>query len=577
MNTERENLAALLFGDAGGDTETDCGDIEARYPARDLPAGAFVTRLGPSPTGFVHLGNLFMATVNGRLARQSGGVFYLRIEDTDQKREVEGAVPTLIESLARFGVGFDEGVLPASDGSDAPAAPAAPGTSDASGGAAAICERGAYGPYFQSRRRDIYRAFARRLVLEGKAYPCFLTEEEIEDIRAAQEQAKELPGIYGRFAKWRDAGYEEVAARIGAGESWVLRLNADAAPSEDTVTVTDAIRGEITFPRNILDVVILKQDGLPTYHFAHVVDDHLMRTTHVVRGEEWLPSLPIHLMLTDALGWTPPTYCHTALLMKIDETTGAKRKLSKRKDPELALSYYRAEGYHPKAIEEYLLTVINSDYEEWRLANPTADNVDFAVTTGKMGTSGILFDLRKLEDVSKDTLLRIPAEELADFLIDWAARERTDALPVLRAGRATLVRALDVGRTGAKPRKDLAYAKQILTFVGYFFDEFFAITDPLPETVSQSDAAAIRRDYLLTYDHGDDREVWFEKIRAIAERHGYAPRPKDYKQDPVRWKGHVGDVSCVIRLALVGRRDSPDVWEIQQILGEERVRARLAL
>jgi glutamyl-tRNA synthetase len=299
-----------------------------------------------------------------------------------------------------------------------------------------------------------------------------------------------------------------------------------------------------------------------------------MRTTHVVRGEEWLSSLPMHIALFDALGFEPPCYCHTALLMKMDGET--KRKLSKRKDPELSLSYYMAEGYHPRAIEEYLLTIVNSNYEEWRIARPEADNAEFLVTTGKMGVSGILFDLEKLEDVSKEALARIPAGEIADFLLRWAARERPDALPVLARDRGLLVRALDIGRGGDKPRKDLAYAKQIFSFIAYFFDEYFRIEDPLPQNVPAEDAPAILEDYLGAYAHGDARDVWFGKIRAIAEAHGYAAKPKDFKKNPDLYKGHVGDVSAVVRLALVGRANSPDIWEIQQILGEERVRERIA-
>ncbi|MCL2492548.1 MAG: glutamate--tRNA ligase [Clostridiales bacterium] len=556
---EREELAALLFAAPQGGPAADAAYWEAHYPGRALPGGAVVTRLGPSPTGFVHLGNLFMATINRRLARQSGGVFYLRIEDTDQKREVEGAVPTLIESLAYFGIDFDEGVR-------------------LENGAAA--EHGSYGPYFQSARRAIYHAFARKLLLEGKAYPCFLTEEEITQIREEQERNKRLPGIYGTYAKWRNAEFEEVEKRIRAGEPWVLRLDADAAwEAGETVPFTDGIRGGITFPRNVLDVVILKADGLPTYHFAHAVDDHLMGTTQVVRGEEWLSSVPIHLMLFAALGFAAPAYCHTALLMKIDEETGVKRKLSKRSDPELALSYYISEGYHPKAMEEYLLTVLNSNYEEWRLANPGADNEDFTVTTEKMGVSGILFDLQKLEDVSRDTLLTLPSKELAEFMIGWArardAEDGTEIADVYTVQRDTLEKALDVGRGGEKPRKDLAYARQIAAFIGYFFDEFFRMEDPLPENIPEAEAEALLKDYLASYDHSDDRDMWFEKIRGIAEAHGYAPKPKDYKKEPERWKGHVGDVSAVIRRALTGRLNAPDIWEIQQILGERRVRERL--
>ena len=541
------NLADLLFPDAKPGNQ-----IEASYPQRDLADGAYVTRLGPSPTGFIHLGNLFMATINKRLAVQSGGVFFLRIEDTDRKREVEGAVESLLASLAYYNIDFSEGATV--DG-----------------------ETGNYGPYHQSERKHIYEAFIRELILAGKAYPCFLTEDQIEGIRAEQEAAKELPGIYGKYAEWRNADIDTLRSSISEGRPYVIRLNADAssemAGGGDTITVADGIRGEISFPRNILDVVILKQDGLPTYHFAHTVDDHLMRTTHVVRGEEWLSSLPIHIALFEALGWTPPIYCHTALLMKLDD--GVKRKLSKRKDPELALSYYIAEGYHPKAVEEYLLTILNSNYEEWRLSNPDVDNAEFTLTTEKMGGSGILVDLDKLRDVSRDTLVKIPASGLADFLVDWAGRERPEALPVLTKDRALLEAALDIGRSGDKPRKDLESAPQMLSFVSYFFDEYYAINDALPENVNPADARILLDGYLETYRHDDDRENWFAKIRSLGEENGYAPRPKDYKKNPELYKGHVGDVSAVIRLALTGKLESPDIWEIQQILGEELVRERL--
>jgi len=545
-------LADLLFPEwaAGEKGLLSAEDYEAKYPPRPLPVGASVTRLGPSPTGFIHLGNLFMATVNKRLAKQTGGVFYLRIEDTDQKREVEGAVPSLIKSLEYFGIEFDEG-------------------------AGISSERGDYGPYCQSERVEIYRSFARRLVLEGKAYPCFLTEDQIEGIRAAQEASKQLPGIYGEYAEWRGADLDLIGKSILADKPYVVRFYADFDGSKgaETITVTDGIRGEIKLPKNVMDVVLLKTDGLPTYHFAHVIDDHLMRTTHVIRGEEWLPSLPIHIDLFRSLGFEPPVYCHTALLMKLDE--GVKRKLSKRKDPELALSYYMSDGYHPLAVEEYLLTIINSNYEEWRLANPDDNNEDFAVTTEKMGVSGIMFDLEKLKNVSRETLIRIPAEDLADFMLDWSDREKPEAFPVFLENKDVLIAALDVGRSGEKPRKDLEYASQIFDFISYFFDIFFSIEDFLPEGITQEEAGKLLRGYLVTYDHSDDRGRWFEKIRELSLCHGYAAKPKDYKNSPEMYKGHVGDVSAVIRRALTGRLNAPDIYEIQQILGEARTISRI--
>ncbi|MDR0851013.1 MAG: glutamate--tRNA ligase [Clostridiales Family XIII bacterium] len=558
-NEENVKLGNLLFPNLD-DTPSagDPGYFEAKYPPRDLPEGAYVTRLGPSPTGFIHLGNLYTAFMNEKLANQTDGIVFLRIEDTDSKREVEGAVEALISALKHFGVSFDEGVLYDEDKNE-------------------IKESGNYGPYYQSDRTEIYHTFIRQLVLQGKAYPCFFTEDEIAEIRTGQESVKRTPGIYGEYAKYRDIRYDEAKKRIDAGEKYVIRFKevgsteadaADDVPAE----IVDGIRGKITVPRNQLDVVLLKSDGVPTYHFAHAVDDHLMRTTHVIRGEEWISSLPIHVSLFHALGFKLPTYCHSTVLMKMDGEK--KRKLSKRKDPELSLDYYRREGYHPKAILEYLLTIMNSNFEEWRTANPGAQIEDFWMTTEKMGVSGILFDLEKLEAVSKDVLLHIPAEALSDFLIHWANMYKPEAHSILAADKQRLTKILDIGRMGDKPRKDLAYAAQIFDFISYFYDPFFAIKDPYPENTA-GDVPALLSGYLQTYDHCDDRDVWFHKIRTLAEANGYAAKPKDFKQEPEKYKGHVGDVSAAIRIAIVGRASSPDLYEIQQIIGEAKVRERL--
>ena len=532
-------------------------EYEAMYPARDLPEGAMVTRLGPSPTGFIHLGNLYGAFVDERLAHQSGGVFFLRIEDTDDKRYVENAVETIIGSLKFFGINFDEGVT--SDG-----------------------DIGAYGDYTQSHRGEIYRTFAKKLLAEGKAYPCFLSEEEIASIRERQEAEKTSPGIYAGWSKYRDWDKDEALAaeveqKIKAGEPFVVRLKSRGVPNasaEDTKrhTVIDAVRGELSVPDNFQDVIIIKQTGIPTYHFAHVVDDHLMRTTHVVRGEEWLPSLPIHVELFEALGWELPIYCHTAQLMKIGED-GNKRKLSKRKDPELSLDFYRNEGYHPAAVREYLLTILNSNYEEWRIENPEADAEEFRFTTEKMSSSGALFDLDKLNDVSKNTLLHIEAEELATWLKAWSDEFAPEYAYVFE-DMDYLAKILDLGRHDARPRADLVYARQIMDFISYFFDEAFKVEDEYPAEAAD-DAGKILRAYLDTYDHSDDNGQWFDKIRTIATELGYAAKPKDYKKHPEDYKGHVGHVSTVIRIALMGRAQSPDVWAIQQIMGEEAVRGRL--
>lgn len=547
-------LSQLIYPDITRTPE----DYEAMYPPRELPEGAMVTRLGPSPTGFIHLGNLYGAFVDERLAHQSGGVFYLRIEDTDDKRFVENAVETIISSLGFFGIRFDEGVTEHGD-------------------------IGAYGDYTQSHRGEIYRTFAKWLIAQGKAYPCFLTEDEITEIRQKQEAEKLAPGIYAGWSKYRDWDKDpeiekEVIERLKAGDDFVIRLKSQGTPNASgadikRTTVTDAIRGKLEVPENFQDIVIIKTTGIPTYHFAHVIDDHLMRTTHVVRGEEWLPSLPIHVELFDDMGWEPPVYCHTAQLMKIGEE-GNKRKLSKRKDPELSLSYYRDMGYHPEAVREYLLTILNSNFEEWRIANPEADIDEFHFTTEKMSNSGALFDLDKLNDVSKDVLLRIPAADLAQFLKEWS-EEFASEYSYMFKDMDYLTKILDIGRHDKKPRKDLIYARQIVDFIGYFFDESFTIQDEYPEE-AEDDIAVILSDYLSTYDHNDDQSQWFEKIREIASSNGYAAKPKDYKKNPEDYKGHVGHVSTVIRIALMGRAQSPDVWTIQQIMGEDKVRERIS-
>ena len=538
-------LAELLFPDI----HTTPEDMEARYPARDLPEGAKVTRMGPSPTGFIHLGNLYGALTDERLAHRSGGVAFLRIEDTDDKREVEGAVPMLIDALDYFGIRFDEG-------------------------AAADGESGGYGPYRQSERSAIYKTFVKKLVSEGKAYPCFMSEEEIADIRAMQEANKLNPGIYGQYAKHRDLSFEEIEERLAAGEEPVFRLRSTGDPSK-YFHVYDAIRGDISMPENEQDVVILKKNGLPTYHFAHVVDDHLMRTTHVVRGEEWIGSLPIHVELFRKLGWDLPVYCHNTVLMKVDETTGTKRKLSKRKDPELGLGYYKELGYFPEAVREYLMTILNSDYEEWRMANPDAALEDFPFEAEKMSSSGTLFDLSKLNDISKDVLAKRSAQEIYEFELAWANAYAPEKAALLARDPEKTMRIFDIDRGGEKPRKDLIFAQQIFAFISYFFDETFEPETGMPAECSADDIREIFRRYKEGYSEQDDNAAWFDKIRAITADLGYAVKPKDYKKDPDRYKGHVGHVSNCIRIAITGRSSSPDLWTIQQIMGKEQVFARL--
>ena len=545
-------LSELIYPEIANDT-----DYEAMYPKRNLPEGAKVTRLGPSPTGFIHLGNLYGAFVDERLAHQSKGVFYLRIEDTDDKRFVENAIETIISSLAFFGIKFDEGVTEHGD-------------------------VGSYGDYTQSHRGEIYRFYAKKLLAEGKAYPCFLTEEEISEIREKQEKEKIAPGIYAGWSKYRDWDKDPdieklVIDHISDGDPFVIRLKSYGTPNatgEDIKRnkVVDGIRGTLDVPENFQDVVIIKTTGIPTYHFAHAVDDHLMRTTHVIRGEEWLPSLPIHVELFEKLGFELPVYCHTAQLMKIGED-GNKRKLSKRKDPELSLDYYRDQGYHPAAVREYLLTILNSNYEEWRMENPEADIDEFKFTTEKMSNSGALFDLDKLNDVSKEAMLHIPAPKIAEFLQEWSL-EFAPEYGYIFDDMGLLVKILDLGRDEKKPRKDLVYARQIMEFISYFYDQSFKVIDEVPAE-AEADKVKILEEYLSSYNHADTQEEWFNKIREIATNLGYAAKPKDYKKNPDDYKGHVGHVSTVIRLALVGRAQSPDVWAIQQIMGEDMVRARI--
>ena len=520
---------------------------EKVYPNRNLHERAKVTRLAPSPTGYIHLGNLYGAFVDERLARQSEGVFMLRIEDTDEKRKVEGAVETIITSLKFFGLSFDEGAL--IDG-----------------------EKGDYGPYYQSNRAEIYQCAVKFLIEQGRAYPCFCTEEELEDIRKQQEAESINTGYYGKWAKYRNASIEEIQRHLEDGDKFVIRFKSNGT-EEGKFEIDDAIRGKLELYENYQDVVILKTNGIPTYHFAHVVDDHLMRVTHVVRGEEWLSTLPIHYELFKTLGWKTPIYCHTAHLMKMDN--GSKRKLSKRKDPELGLGYYMELGYHPSAVREYLLTILNSNFEEWRIENPDSDMDEFNFTLEKMSTSGALFDLDKLNNISKDVLLKIPIEEIYLFLLNWAKGYKKEIVNVLENNEDSVKKLLSIGRYDNKPRKDLMHCEQMFEFISYFFDEYFDIVDNYPENIDEAEAKKLLHEYLVTYDHNDDQSQWFDKIRAVASENGYAAKPKDHKKNPDMYKGHVGDVSTVIRIALVGRSVSPDVWEIQQIMGEDKVRERI--
>lgn len=541
---DNKKLAELLFPHIDKTPE----DYEKLYPERNLPDGAKVTRIGPSPTGFVHLGNLYNAMIGERLAHQSGGVFYLRVEDTDAKREVEGAVELVLSAMDYFGIHFDEGVTE-NDG-----------------------QNGVYAPYRQRLREDIYKCFAKRLVEMGLAYPCFCSEEKLTAMREEQISKKLNFGYYGEWAVCRNLSLEEVTEKINAGKKYVLRFRSNGN-IENTVEVFDGIRGTLKLQENYQDFVLLKSDGIPTYHFAHVVDDHLMRTTHVVRGEEWLSTLPIHVQLFDTFGWKRPIYCHTPVLMKMDGEH--KRKLSKRKDPELGLGYYRAEGYLPEAVREYLMTVLNSNFEEWRTENPDKSMDDFEFTLEKMSNSGALFDIMKFDDISRELIFRMSADEIYEKMSKWLSEYDPDFYTLFTRDKALTCAAIDVGRDAARPRKDLINWKQARDFLSFYFDESLTIKSEFPENVSDEDRAEICRRYLDTYNHADDNSEWFGKIREITSDMGYAAKPKDYKKNPDMYKGSITDVSNVIRVALTGRTNSPDLWEICHIIGEAAMRRRI--
>lgn len=532
-------LAELLFPHI----DKDLNYYEEMYPERDLEKNAKVTRLGPSPTGFIHLGNLYGALVDERMAHLSKGTMLLRIEDTDDKRKVEGSEELIINSLKFFGIEFDEGV--SLDG-----------------------EIGKYGPYRQSHRKEIYQTAAKFLTEKGYAYPSFVSEEEMAELREKQEKMGVNTGYYGEWATDRDLSIDQIKENLEKGMPWTLRLKSTGDP-EVAMKFKDGIRGEITVRQNNLDIVILKANGIPTYHFAHVVDDHFMRITDVVRGEEWLSTLPIHLELFYLMGWRRPNYNHTAHLMKSED--GRKRKLSKRKDPELSLEYYMRDGYFPEAVTEYLLTLMNSNYEEWRMKHADADYRDFPFKTKNMSSSGALFDLNKLNDISKDVLVKMSEEKILEFMLEWSAKFDEKAHNLLSKYREELLKLLAIGRGGKKPRKDLINCTQIMDFVGYYFEEGFEHMDELPDRVSKDDAIVILERYLETYEQADTNEEWFDKVKKITDDNGYTSNNKEFKNNPEAYKGNITDVSTAIRVAVVGRQQSPDLWSIQQIMGRDRV------
>lgn len=537
-------LAELLFPNT---TKTPA-DMEEIFPPRNLKEGARVTRLAPSPTGFLHFGNLFAGMVAYKTAKVSDGIFFVRVEDTDQKRKVEGAIKVMLDGLEAFDVVADEGVV----GED--------------------IEKGDYGPYYQSKRKDIYHVYAKQLVIDGLAYPCFCSAEELDEIRAEQENEPQK-GYWGKYAKCRSLTLSDIEKNIAEGKQWTLRLKSPG-DAQKKCFFDDMIKGKIEMPENVQDVVLLKSDGIPTYHFAHAVDDHLMRTTHVVRGDEWMSSCPVHLQLFKCLGFRAPKYAHVAPIMK--EENGGKRKLSKRKDPEAAVTFYIEQGYPKESVNEYIMTLMNSNFEDWRKTNKDADIDSFPFNLKKMSVSGALFDMVKLNDVSKNVISVMDAKKVYDYTVSWAKEYDSELYGLLTKDEEYSVSLFNIDREGPNPRKDIACFSEVKAYISYMFDEIYEKNYALPENLTKEMAVEILEAYLKEYTAADDKQGWFDRIKGLCEPLGYTPNVKEYKKNPDAFKGHVGDVSTVIRVAVTGRRNTPDLWAIMSLLGEDKVKARLS-
>ncbi len=544
MMNSLQQLSAAMFPEVTATPE----QLEERYPARALKEGARVTRIAPSPTGYLHLGVFFTAMINRLTASATEGLFYFRLEDTDKKREVEGGADDILTGFNTYGLTLDEGFV-------------APQT-----------VVGDYGPYQQSARVDIYHVYVKSLVEQGLAYPCFCSEEERLKAREAQEAQKCRTGYYGPFAKCRDLTVDEALARIQNGDPYVVRLRSPGDESR-RIAFDDLIKGKIEMPENDEDIVLLKSDGVPTYHFAHAVDDHLMRTTHVIRGDEWISSVPKHLQLFRVLGFRAPKYAHVSPIMK--EDNGGKRKLSKRKDPEAAMHFYAEQGYPADSVLEYLLTIANSDFEDWRRANPEAPRAKFPFNLKKMSVSGALFDMNKLNDVSKNVIAAMDADTVTQAILQWAKTYDEAFYQKLSADTDFAKGLFAIDRGGAKPRKDMAKWSDAPAYAAYFFDDGFDNTWELPEHLSPADAVAVLTAYKAAYDPTADKQAWFDGLKALCPSLGFCPEVKEYKKNPDSYKGHVGDVSTIVRLAVTGRRNTPDLCSIMQLLGPERVTARI--
>ena len=542
-----KELANLIFPNA-----KEISYYEEKYPKRDLKEGAIVTRFAPSPTGFVHIGGLYQSLIARKLASQTEGVFFLRIEDTDQKREVENGVSGIVNSLKDFDITPDEGMISETEG------------------------KGIYGPYKQSERKEIYQAYAKYMIEQGKAYPCFCSTEEIEEIRQKQENAKIRPGYYGVWAKCRHLTLEEMAEKIKNGENYIIRFKSPGR-EDKKIKHKDVIKGNVEFPENDQDIVIIKADGLPTYHFAHAIDDHLMGTTHVIRGDEWLSSVPLHLQLFHELGFRPPKYAHIAPIMKNDN--GNKRKLSKRKDAEAAVSYYEEEGIPKEAVKEYLLNIANSTFENWRRTNQDKDISEFELQLNKMSVSGALFDMIKLLDVGKTVISKFTAEKVYEEAMKWAKRHDSELEKILEDKEYSL-KVFGIERGNKKPRKDIAKWSDVKENISYMYDNLFETEGVYPYQVisDREDINKILKTYIdKYYDDADDKQTWFEKIKKLTEEMGYCKDVKEFKANPEMYKAHVGDVSTVLRVALTRRTNTPDMYEIMQILGKERIAKRFEM
>ena len=540
-----KDLANLIFPDA-----KDISYYEEKYPERNLPEGAIVTRFAPSPTGFVHIGGLYQALVAREVAKKTEGVFFLRVEDTDQKREVENGVTGIVNSLKDFDMAPDEGMITDTE------------------------EIGNYGPYKQSLRKEIYQAYAKYLIAQGKAYPCFCTPEEGEEIRKKQEAAKMRTGYYGVWAKCRNITVEEAYKKIENGESYIIRFKSPGR-EDRKIKHKDIIKGNVDFPENDQDIVIIKADGLPTYHFAHAVDDHLMRTTHVIRSDEWLSSVPLHLQLFHELGFKAPKYAHISPIMKNDN--GNKRKLSKRKDPEAAVSYYKEEGIPVNAVKEYLLNIANSTFENWRRANPDKAMDEFDFQLNKMSVSGALFDMVKLLDIGKTVISKMTAEEVYENSIKWAEEYDKELLEMLQDKEYAL-KVFGIERGNKKPRKDISKWAEVKYNIEYMYDDKFYSKEQEYQyqvIADKEDIEKILNLYIEKYyDDNDDKQAWFDKIKELAGEMRYATEVKEFKANPGMYKAHVGDVSTVLRIALTARANTPDMYEIMQVLGKDRIQKR---